>query len=210
MNLRVRNLVVTCRWKSGRVAASEEARRRLAVPRESVDREDSASSRTRLPRSRLARSGSALEASRLMRDNTAGLWLRGQRLRWPLQKVAHTRWGSRIPRSAGWGRLILQRTTVIHPAHVGAYVFGRTRKERYLDPTGAMRSAAAGCPAIMGGPHPHHGPRFIDCGTYLGNHDRTRHQHPASAPVRRQGRPTRCATAPIMMLEVRWDRDRLR
>ncbi len=150
MNLRVRNLVVTCRWKSGRVAASEEARRRLAVPRESVDREDSASSRTRSPRSRLARSGSALEASRLMRDNTAGLWLRGQRLRWPLQKVAHTRWGSRIPRSAGWGRLILQRTTVIHPAHVGAYVFGRTRKERYLDPTGAMRQRSGRLPRDHG------------------------------------------------------------
>jgi len=31
VDFRVRNLVVACRWKSGRVAASEEARRRLAV-----------------------------------------------------------------------------------------------------------------------------------------------------------------------------------
>ena len=45
-------------------------------------------------------------------------------------------------------------TTLIHPAYVGAYVYGRTRKERYLDPTGALRPRSRRLPRDHGGPHP--------------------------------------------------------
>src|SRR5207249_2197492 len=66
------------------------------------------------------------------------LWLRGQGLRWPLQRVAYLRQGSGIPEIT-WVEPTYHavHTTLSHPAYAGAYVYGRTRKERYLDACGA-------------------------------------------------------------------------
>jgi hypothetical protein len=68
------------------------------------------------------------------------LWLRGQGLRWPLQRVAYLRRGSGIPEIT-WVEPTYHavHTTLSHPAYAGAYVYGRTRKERYLDPGGVLR-----------------------------------------------------------------------
>ncbi len=68
------------------------------------------------------------------------LRLRGQGLRWPLQKVAYLGKGGGIPEIT-WVEPTYHavHTTLSHPAYAGAYVYGRTRKERYLDPGGALR-----------------------------------------------------------------------
>jgi DNA invertase Pin-like site-specific DNA recombinase len=75
------------------------------------------------------------------------LWLREQGLRWPLQKVAYTRRGSGIPEIT-WVEPTYHavHTTLTHPAYAGAYVYGRTRKERYLDPGGALRQRSRRLP----------------------------------------------------------------
>jgi DNA invertase Pin-like site-specific DNA recombinase len=77
------------------------------------------------------------------------LWLRAEGLRWPLQKVAYTRRGSGIPEIT-WVEPTYHavHTTLTHPAYAGAYVYGRTRKERYLDPGGALRQRARRQPPI--------------------------------------------------------------
>jgi DNA invertase Pin-like site-specific DNA recombinase len=102
------------------------------------------------------------------------LWLRGQGLRWPLQKVAYTRRGSGIPEIT-WVEPTYHavHTTLSHPAYAGAYVYGRTRKERYLDPGGALRQRSRRLPrdqweVLI----PDHHPGFIDWDTYLANQAR--------------------------------------
>jgi DNA invertase Pin-like site-specific DNA recombinase len=102
------------------------------------------------------------------------LWLRGQGLRWPLQKVAYTRRGSGIPEIT-WVEPTYHavHTTLSHPAYAGAYVYGRTRKERYLDPSGALRQRSRRLPrdqweVLI----PDHHPGFIDWDTYLANQAR--------------------------------------
>ena len=102
------------------------------------------------------------------------LWLRGQRLRWPLQKVAYTRRGSGIPEIT-WVEPTYHavHTTLTHPAYAGAYVYGRTRKERYLDPGGALRQRSRRLPrdqweVLI----PDHHPGFIDWDTYQANQAR--------------------------------------
>jgi len=102
------------------------------------------------------------------------LWLRGQGLRWPLQKVAYTRRGSGIPQIT-WVEPTYHavHTTLSHPAYAGAYVYGRTRKERYLDPGGALRQRSRRLPrdqweVLI----PDHHPGFTDWDTYLANQAR--------------------------------------
>jgi DNA invertase Pin-like site-specific DNA recombinase len=102
------------------------------------------------------------------------LWLRGQHLRWPLQKVAYTRRGGGIPQIT-WVEPTYHavHTTLSHPAYAGAYVYGRTRKERYLDPSGALRQRSRRLPrdqweVLI----PDHHPGFIDWDTYLANQQR--------------------------------------
>src|SRR6266566_338358 len=102
------------------------------------------------------------------------LWLRGQGLRWPLQKVAYTRRGSGIPEIT-WVEPTYHavHTTLTHPAYAGAYVYGRTRKERYLDPGGALRQRSRRLPrdqweVLI----PDHHPGFTDWDTYLANQAR--------------------------------------
>jgi DNA invertase Pin-like site-specific DNA recombinase len=102
------------------------------------------------------------------------LWLRGQGLRWPLQKVAYTRRGSGIPEIT-WVEPAYHavHTTLTHPAYAGAYVYGRTRKERYLDPSSALRQRSRRLPrdqweVLI----PDHHPGFIDWDTYQANQAR--------------------------------------
>ena len=64
-------------------------------------------------------------------------------------------------------------TTLTHPAYAGAYVYGRTRYERYLGPGGALRTRRRMLPrdqweVLI----PDHHPGFIDWDTYLANQAR--------------------------------------
>jgi DNA invertase Pin-like site-specific DNA recombinase len=102
------------------------------------------------------------------------LWLRSEGLRWPLQKVAYTRRGSTIPEIT-WVEPTYHavHTTLTHPAYAGAYVYGRTRKERYLDRSGALRQRSRRLPrdqweVLI----PDHHPGFTDWDTYLANQAR--------------------------------------
>jgi hypothetical protein len=102
------------------------------------------------------------------------LHLREQGLRWPLQKVAYTRRGSGIPEIT-WVEPTYHavHTTLTHPAYAGAYVYGRTRKERYLDPGGALRQRSRRLPrdqweVLI----PDHHPGFTDWDAYQANQAR--------------------------------------
>ena len=118
------------------------------------------------------------------------LWLRGQGLRWPLQRVAYLRPGSGTPEIT-WVEPTYHavHTTLTHPAYAGAYVYGRTRKERYLDPGGVLRQrepAAASRP--VGGPHPRSSSRVHRLGHLPGQPGPHRHQHPPAGPPARHRR----------------------
>src|SRR5213078_5238602 len=69
------------------------------------------------------------------------LWLREQGLRWPLQRVAYLRPGSGLPEIT-WVEPTYHavHTTLSHPAYAGAYVFGRTRRQRYVADDGHLRA----------------------------------------------------------------------
>src|SRR6266567_1197065 len=102
------------------------------------------------------------------------LWLRGQGLRWPLQKVAYTRRGSGIPEIT-WVEPTYHavHTTLTHPAYAGAYVFGRTRRQRYVADDGHLRVRERRLPqgeweVLITDHHP----GFIDWDTYQTNQDR--------------------------------------
>src|SRR5438552_13599540 len=102
------------------------------------------------------------------------LWLRAEGLRWPLQQVAYTRRGPGIPEIT-WVEPTYHavHTTLTHPAYAGAYVYGRTRRERYLDPGGALRQrsrrlARDQWEVLI----PDHHPGFTDWDTYLANQAR--------------------------------------
>src|SRR6267154_620756 len=100
------------------------------------------------------------------------LWLRGQGLRWPLQQAVYLH-GK--PGEITWVEPTYHavHTTLTHPAYAGAYVYGRTRKERYLDPGGALRQRARRLPrdqweVLI----PDHHPGFTDWDTYQANQAR--------------------------------------
>ena len=77
------------------------------------------------------------------------LWLRAQQLRWPLQQAVYLH-GK--PGEITWVEPTYHavHTTLTHPAYAGAYVYGRTRDERYLGPDGALRTRRRRCPATSG------------------------------------------------------------
>jgi DNA invertase Pin-like site-specific DNA recombinase len=120
------------------------------------------------------------------------LWLREQGLRWPLQKVAYTRRGPGIPEIT-WVEPTYHavHTTLTHPAYAGAYVYGRTRKERYLDAGGALRQRSRRLPrdqweVLI----PDHHPGFTDWDAYqasqarIGGNIRPQASRPGTGAVR--------------------------
>jgi DNA invertase Pin-like site-specific DNA recombinase len=100
------------------------------------------------------------------------LWLREQGLRWPLQTAGYLRGG---PSEITWVEPTYHavHTTLTHPAYAGAYVYGRTRKERYLDAGGVLRQRSRRLPReqweVLITEH-HRG--FIDWDTYQANQAR--------------------------------------
>jgi DNA invertase Pin-like site-specific DNA recombinase/uncharacterized protein YndB with AHSA1/START domain len=100
------------------------------------------------------------------------LWLREQGLRWPLQAAGYLRGG---PSEITWVEPTYHavHTTLTHPAYAGAYVYGRTRKERYLDAGGVLRQRSRRLPReqweVLIIEH-HRG--FIDWDTYQANQQR--------------------------------------
>ncbi len=100
------------------------------------------------------------------------LWLREQGLRWPLQTAGYLRGR---PSEITWVEPTYHavHTTLTHPAYAGAYVYGRTRKERYLDPNGVLRQRSRRLPReqweVLITDH-HRG--FIDWDTYQANQAR--------------------------------------
>jgi DNA invertase Pin-like site-specific DNA recombinase len=107
------------------------------------------------------------------------LWFRQQRLRFPLQS-------STLPEM----RWVTPSYTKIHevltnPVYAGAYVYGKTRCERYVDETGRVRKRMRHLPrsewSVVIRDH-HHG--FIDWGTFEANQLRlaqNTHPHPHQA-----------------------------
>jgi excisionase family DNA binding protein len=98
------------------------------------------------------------------------LWLRQEGLKFPLQATtlggpAQIRWV--VPT---YGAI---HKVVTHPAYAGAYVYGRTRHERYVTETGQVRSRSR-ClpPADWEVLIPDHHPGFIDWQTYQANQAR--------------------------------------
>src|SRR5439155_8954609 len=60
-----------------------------------------------------------------------------------------------------------------NPSYAGAYTYGKTRQERYVDETGQVRQRTRQLPraewAVL---LPHHHPGFITWETYLANQER--------------------------------------
>jgi DNA invertase Pin-like site-specific DNA recombinase len=100
------------------------------------------------------------------------LWLRAQQLRWPLQQAVYLH-GK--PGEITWTEPTYHavHTTLTHPAYAGAYVYGRTRDERYLGPDGALRKRRRKLPrdqweVLI----PDHHPGFTGWDTYLASQAR--------------------------------------
>ena len=100
------------------------------------------------------------------------LHLRAQQLRWPLQQAVYLH-GK--PGEITWTEPTYHavHTTLTHPAYAGAYVYGRTRDERYLGPDGALRKRRRKLPrdqweVLI----PDHHPGFTDWDTYQANQAR--------------------------------------
>ncbi len=101
------------------------------------------------------------------------LWLREQGLRWPLQPVAYSRGGGQPEITWVEPTYHAVHTTLSHPAYAGAYVYGRSRRERYVDPGGVLRTRSRRLPQNQWEvliPGHHEG--FIDWDTYLDNQAR--------------------------------------
>ena len=98
------------------------------------------------------------------------LWFRNEGLRFPLQS---TTLGG--PGQIRWVTPTYQaiHNVVTHPAYAGAYVYGRTRHQRYVTEQGQVRSRARRLPqADWEVLIPDHHPGFIDWPTYQANQDR--------------------------------------
>ena len=100
------------------------------------------------------------------------LWLRGQGLRWPLQQAVYLHGR---PGEITWAEPSYHavHNTLTHPAYAGAYVYGRTKDERYLGAGGALRTRRRKLPrdqweVLITGHHQ----GFTDWDTYLANQER--------------------------------------
>jgi DNA invertase Pin-like site-specific DNA recombinase len=100
------------------------------------------------------------------------LWLKDNNLRWPLQPVGYRR--DRLPEIT-WVEPTYHavHTTLTHPAYAGAYVYGRTRLNRYVADGGQLRARRRSLPQdeweVLITDH-HRG--FIDWAAYQANQDR--------------------------------------
>ncbi len=100
------------------------------------------------------------------------LWLREQGLRWPLQQAVYLHGR---PGEITWAEPSYHavHNTLTHPAYAGAYVYGRTRDERYLGKDGVLRKRRRKLPrdqweVLITGHHQ----GFTDWDTYLANQQR--------------------------------------
>jgi DNA invertase Pin-like site-specific DNA recombinase len=100
------------------------------------------------------------------------LWLRDNQLRWPLQRDGYRR--DRLPEIT-WVEPTYHavHTTLTHPGYAGAYVFGRTRRQRYVAADGHLRARERRLrqdewEVLI----PDHHRGFIDWPTYQSNQDR--------------------------------------
>jgi hypothetical protein len=100
------------------------------------------------------------------------LWLREEKLKWPLQPAAgatspapHVVWVEPTYHAV--------HTTLTHPAYAGAYVYGRSRTEKYVTPDGDLRTRRR----WVGRDEwevfiPEHHQGFLDWATFLANQER--------------------------------------
>lgn len=100
------------------------------------------------------------------------LWLRDNNLGWPLQQAGYRR--DRLCEIT-WVEPTYHavHTMLTHPTYAGAYVFGRTRQDRYVGDDGQLRTRRRKLPrdeweVLITDHHP----GFIDWGTYQANQDR--------------------------------------
>src|SRR6185312_5842435 len=98
------------------------------------------------------------------------LWLRDHRLKFPLQPTAYLRGGDITWVEPTYHAV---HNVLTHPAYAGAYVFGRTRQRRRIDPDGTVRVSRHKRPQgeweVLITDH-HEG--FIDWNTYQDNQSR--------------------------------------
>jgi hypothetical protein len=100
------------------------------------------------------------------------LWLREEKLKWPLQPAA----GATSPApQVIWVEPTYHavHTTLTHPAYAGAYVYGRSRTEKYVTPDGDLKTRRR----WVGRDEwevfiPEHHEGFLDWATYLANQER--------------------------------------
>jgi hypothetical protein len=100
------------------------------------------------------------------------LWLREQGIRWPLQQIGYRR--GVLPEIT-WVEPTYHavHTTLTHPAYAGAYVFGRSRTERYLAEDATLKTRRRALPADQWQVClPGHHDGFIDWDTYQANQAR--------------------------------------
>lgn len=94
------------------------------------------------------------------------LWLRDQDLRFPLQRIGYEiTWVEPTYHAV--------HNVLSHPAYAGAYVYGRTRQQRYVDEDGVLRTRRRSLPqseweVLI---EDHH-PGFVDWDTYQANQTR--------------------------------------
>src|SRR6266702_3314330 len=100
--------------------------------------------------------------------------LRRQGLRWPLQRVAYAGKGGVLPEIT-WVEPTYHavHTTLTHPAYAGAYVYGRTRRQRYVAADAHLRARERRLrqdewEVLI----TEHHPGFIDWHTFQTNQDR--------------------------------------
>jgi DNA invertase Pin-like site-specific DNA recombinase len=118
------------------------------------------------------------------------LWLKDHDLRWPLQQIGYRR--DRISEII-WVEPTYHgvHTTLTHPAYAGAYTYGRSRQERYVDGDGRLKTRRRNLPQDQWGvliTGHHEG--FISWDTYQANqkrlagNTRPRHHQPGTGAVR--------------------------
>ena len=117
------------------------------------------------------------------------LWLREEKLKWPLQPAA----GATSPApQVIWVEPTYHavHTTLTHPAYAGAYVYGRSRTEKYVTPDGDLRTRRRWVgPGRVGGVHPRPSRGIPGLGNLSGEPGTDRRQYPPGrAPARHRGR----------------------